>query len=499
MNKHRFTWILVLVFLLVGAMAVMADAHTYEEDWDQIRGTESEKCELVGQEGRSEEGWIHWVFNTKGDSTNASLVLGGIGFGTYAPGEPLNAEVWHFYTPYFDLEGLTATIYLYGGLPGEGGGLVISDYCPGAFENLDVTKTVETSFTREHFWDIDKKVETEYEHELDGFPKIWLYTDGRGDETATWTVDVTYEGYEDSDFNVSGMITIENTGTLDAVITAVDDVLGGVLIPTSCDYILPYTLPVGDTLYCFYDEDGYFEGDNVVTVTTERDTYSATEPIVWGDPDPEINKTVNVKDISDLFGTVNLGTVTAPNDAQFTYTKDFAWADYGQEGCGSYQYDNTATIVETEQSASATLKVNVQCFIYESAWAEGVGEGVNAHAFCDNGFDNWGWSNLIGQGYDGNWPLWAGAAQCDTSKGTQVGTVNVNYDGINVIVTFNVDGEYDVPETHVYADTEMFPTTPQGSPTTAPGRYYNASPFSGEDVYVIAHAVVGYPDPDFGP
>jgi hypothetical protein len=194
MNKHRFTWILALVFLLVGAMAVMADTHTYEEDWDQIRGTDSEKCELVGEEGRPETGWIHWVFSTKGDSTNASLVLGGTGSGTYAPGEPLNAEIWHFYTPYFELDGLTATIYLYGGDPGPGGGLVISDYCPGAFENLDVTKTVETSFTREHIWDIAKKVETENEYELDGYPKIWLYIDGSGDETATWTVEVTYEG-----------------------------------------------------------------------------------------------------------------------------------------------------------------------------------------------------------------------------------------------------------------------------------------------------------------
>ena len=69
-----------------------------------------------------------------------------------------------------------------------------------------------------------------------------------------------------------------------------------------------------------------------------------------------------------------LGSLTAPNGDQFTYTKHFAWEDYGQELCGSYQHDNTASIVETEQSADATLKVNVQCFVGETAWAANARE-----------------------------------------------------------------------------------------------------------------------------
>jgi hypothetical protein len=43
------------------------------------------------------------------------------------------------------------------------------------------------------------------------------------------------------------------------------------------------------------------------------------------------------------------------------------------------------------------------------------------------------------------------------------------------------------------------PTQKNGKPTTAPGQYSNNGPFAGEDVHVIAHAVVGIPDPDFGP
>jgi hypothetical protein len=165
-----------------------------------------------------------------------------------------------------------------------------------------------TSYTREHFWDITKEVETEKGYTVDDdIAKIWLYIDGSGDETATWTVDVTYEGYEDYGFNVSGLITIENIGTVDAVITAVDDVLAGDPITVDCGVDFPYTLPVGETLTCTYDEDvdSKIAGSNEVTVTTERDEYFADAEIIWGDPTTEINKTVNVKDISDLFGEVD--------------------------------------------------------------------------------------------------------------------------------------------------------------------------------------------------
>jgi LPXTG-motif cell wall-anchored protein len=99
-------------------------------EWEG-HGSDSKKCEMAGEGPRdAKEGWIHWVANTKGDSTNAVLTLGGTGSGTYNPAEPLNAEVWHFFTPYYELDGLTATLTFSGAMntPGK---LVISDYCPG--------------------------------------------------------------------------------------------------------------------------------------------------------------------------------------------------------------------------------------------------------------------------------------------------------------------------------------------------------------------------------
>ena len=146
---YRKHWRIALIVLIIGMMSftmagVLAESND-EPDvyrWDG-RGTDSLDCSKYG-----DEGGIHWVFSTKGDSTDAELVLGGTGSGTYSPGEPLEANVWHFYTPYYELVGLTATINLYGGEPGDGdwqgkgGGLVISDFCPGIEKETGCLKVV---------------------------------------------------------------------------------------------------------------------------------------------------------------------------------------------------------------------------------------------------------------------------------------------------------------------------------------------------------------------
>jgi len=379
-------------------------------------------------------------------------------------------------------------------------------------EELTVTKTVETYFERTHEWDIDKTVETQFGHTIgeDEDPKIWLYTDGSGDETATWYVDVTYEGSEDSGYNISGIITITNTGGVAANITEVVDELCGT--PIEVHWVdeddepvyFPYILEVGETLEGTYSVDYYCEGFNIVTVTTERAVYTSEEvDVAWGDPDVEINKTVTIVDDSELFGEVELGTVTEPNDAQFTYEYDFAYEDYDE--CGAFTFDNTATIVETGQYAEATLKVNVQCVEYETAYAK----GEDAICFIPT-FSNWGWTNPVSWNSTVEMDLWAAAGQCDTDNGTLVGTVTVVYDEDGyVTVEYNLFAGYTLEETHVYAGTTMFPQVRRGRSTVdtvAPGQYYNAGPFEYDEdaeewplVYVIAHAVVGIPDPYFGP
>jgi len=349
-----------------------------EIEWDGQGSGDDPECEKVGDGPRTEAGWLHFVLTGNNSNvTEAILELGGTGDGIYLPEEelPTNGSL-QFFTPFYDLDGLTAVVKHVGSAPGQ---LVLSDYCEG--KSLEVEKTVFTSYSRTHEWDIDKKVETDNEEFLEGYPKIWLLPDGSGDESAEWTVSVTYLGSEDSDHTVYGDITIKNIATTDKEITSVVDNIvrdGEPDIPVTpdCGVTFPHTLPAGQTLTCTYsvDVDGEIEGDNEVTVTVdgEDDPYEATEPIPdWGDPDPDNYATVNINDISDLFGDVDLGTLnaydlTVDEVTDFTYDEDFAWQDYyDAEECGSHTYDNTATIVETEQSADATLKVNVMCEFLE--------------------------------------------------------------------------------------------------------------------------------------
>lgn len=377
------------------------------------------------------------------------------------------------------------------------------NFIEDAVESLTITKTADTTYTREHFWDIAKKVETEKGYEHEGLPKVWLYTDGSGDETATWTVDVTYDGYQDSAWNVYGDITIKNTGTLEAVITNVSDYLDNtsheIAAEVNCGVVFPYALPVDSSLVCSYEAamPNANAGTNTASVTTEKATYTGTKGFTFGDPATEINKTVNVKDISNHpdLGEQYLGSVTAPNGNTFTYTKYFAWADYGANGCGDFVYDNTAMIVETGQEAKATLKVNVQCYIYETAY----GMGSNSTCFIPT-FNNWGWTNPLGAEDQITLEMWAGAGQCDTSKGTYAGTVTVTATGGTVTFEYNLLPGFLLEETHSYAGPTMYPYVKQGKKwvyTVAPGAYYIAYPFTGG--WAIAHAVVGIPDPNFGP
>jgi hypothetical protein len=484
--------IILTVFFAMFAISTMAvTEREFSATWNKVQGTDSMRCDLVGQEGRTSDGWIHWIFNQAGTVSDPLLVLSGSGTGEYLPSK-VSGPVFHFLTPYFDLATLDAVVWYNGTFDGQ---FVISDYCPGiAQEELTVSKTVNTSFNRTHDWSITKAVDQK---------AFYLFVDGSGDGKATWTVNVKYLGYIDADHNVSGTIKIENTGDLDATITKVEDVLGGTIISVDCGVTFPYLLVKDAILNCTYDEDGEFLENNVVTVTTERDEYSDTKPIIWGDPVEDVHATVVVKDASDLFGLVTLDTLNAYDYVKdqvipFTYDKMFAWETYGKDLCGTHDYENTATVYGDDDVvlgyAMEDVKVYVQCFVYETAFAK----GETSRCFLQDGFSRWGWTNKINYGTH-VMPVYAGAGQC--MGGTYVGTVTVSYIGSTVLFNFNLDAMYDLDETHVYAGKGMYPLMKVGRrtvQTVAPGQYYIEKSLSGE-IYVIAHAVVGLPDPSFGP
>ncbi|MFC4220481.1 hypothetical protein [Flagellimonas marina] len=122
----------------------------------------------------------------------------------------------------------------------------------------------------------------------------------------------------------------------------------------------------------------------------------------------------------------------------------------------------------------------------ETAFARGTDGNT---CFIGNGFNRWGWSiGPLSDGAEESYDIYAGAGQCDISKGELIGTVDVSYVGGEVTVTYNIDDSYNVTETHTYAGNSMFPTK-NGKPTVAPGQY-TISDDLGDEIYVIAHAVV---------
>lgn len=119
--------------------------------------------------------------------------------------------------------------------------------------------------------------------------------------------------------------------------------------------------------------------------------------------------------------------------------------------------------------------------------------------------NRWGWTN--GAYGEGSYilDLYAGAGQCDLTKGTLVGNVTVVYSAGTATVTYNVNAPYVLYDTHLYVGSATLAskcTTKKNvttcTPTVAPGQFpyiggstsYTVTGLTG-NIYVVAHAVVG--------
>jgi len=476
----------------------------------------------------------HWVLANHGGGDEVPTIhfyAGDPGDEMWRPSDnddPASTAAWHY-----DYEGNEEPVvgqYPYVVYPGadlSGAILTISNCLDVDNPNLLVTKDADTEFVRTHDWSIDKRVETEDDHVIgeQDTPKIWLYTDGSGDETATWYVDVAYEGYDDSDFVIFGSIQITNiSAETQTVASIVDDlgVAGYDDIALVCEdgannefdpsTALPRDITSGETWVCDYRvellEGEAEEGDagtNTVTVTTDAgDPYSpyiATDGWEFDAPTTVNYEEVNVNDIGtpQQFGPVNLGSVTAPNHASWDYDHEFLYEDYGQASCGAHQYDNTATIVETGEDADATLKVNVQCEIFqgETAWA------ANGDTPLEIRYTNRGnWATYVEYNGEKTTTLFAGQT-------IEVGTVHFSAaDDEEVKITVNLTDDWEFEDVAENLKVQDYATAPSGNPE--PGLFDHkkdcdaSEPECAIDVpennYYGVHVNVGkwVPDPDFG-
>lgn len=191
----------------------------------------------------------------------------------------------------------------------------------------------------------------------------------------------------------------------------------------------------------------------------------------------------------DLTGAIQNGTVISPCTTQ----------------CGQLVIGGIPQLEDAQNRTftfDITIDYNCTCVPgnCETAYAFG---GCDAHCFLNLCCNHWGWTNgPLGPGHY-EFQIWAGAAQCNLSKGDLIGTLTVDYDGSEVDVHYDIAGSgYTMTKTHLYVYAGPNPI-PTDHPLCIPGQYpdkhdplnateddYTVTGFSGEGIYVIAHADV---------
>jgi len=213
---------------------------------------------------------------------------------------------------------------------------------------LTVDKSADTSFDRTFDWTIDKSVDPETADLFDGQTADFDYN-----------IDVTKSDPIDSNFAVSGDITITNPADIAADITDITDTISGGFGEVSVDCGGATSVPANDSLVCTYST-ALPNGDNRtndVTVTAYGVGYDASADITWGDPD---NVTNDSDSVDDTINDGDFGPFSTSTSHQYSETYDCSGVEYDEDGVGTKTIDNTATLVNDGDSSDAS--VTITCY-----------------------------------------------------------------------------------------------------------------------------------------
>jgi hypothetical protein len=211
---------------------------------------------------------------------------------------------------------------------------------------LAVAKTAATSFKRTYNWDIQKSAS----------PAAWdLFAGDSG--TSGYQVSVAKTGFADSDWAVSGTISITNPHiSQPAFASSVSDTIsGGIPALVLCPGGFPLAIAPQSTVTCSYAAGLPDGSDRLNTATATSATPgigdgTGSAPVGFlGASVTEVNASVTVSDTNGMQWSFG-------DSGSQSYTREFAC---GRDGSGGGSHPNTATIVETGQSASAS--VDVRC------------------------------------------------------------------------------------------------------------------------------------------
>lgn len=211
---------------------------------------------------------------------------------------------------------------------------------------LTASKTAEASWVRTYTWTIEKSVDPA------------SHSGGPGDSFSSDYAVAVNRTVEDSDFLVSGTITVRNQSNVTAAFS-VSDSVGGTPALVECP---TYSLAPGASTVCTYGAGlaSATDGTNTATVTSLTPGVEgavATAGYAFGAPTVVGFPTINVTD------SVQGPLGSAPGDYTFEYEDEFLCPEETSnyvDGLYSYDVPNTATIDETGQSDDAN--VHVDCY-----------------------------------------------------------------------------------------------------------------------------------------
>jgi hypothetical protein len=222
--------------------------------------------------------------------------------------------------------------------------------------DLVVTKDGAGTFTRTYEWSIDKSAD-----------KSTILGQGGTNTTVNYTVKVDQTGVTDSNWQVTGKITVSNPNP-DAAIAGVDitDSIsngGSCSVTNGTNVSVPASSSIERSYTCTYGSKPSYTATNTATATWSKATYSTpngsddgTAPITFG-VGTRANQNITVTDTFNGGSPTTLFTLTAEDTTPYasrtqTYPRSLAipW-----DVCRDYA--NTARITETGQTDSWTVNV----------------------------------------------------------------------------------------------------------------------------------------------
>ena len=253
-------------------------------------------------------------------------------------------------------------LYVYSGESTSGAGLT-TPYVDGKYQDIShisfcydvelvVSKTAATTFTRDYDWSITKSVDT---------PEVTV-ADG-GSATVNYSVGVTKDAGTDSDWAVSGTITVSNPHpTMTASGIGVSDEMTDFgPLAVSC----PASLAPLASMTCTYATAVPSGAARTNVASADSTTYGITRgtgraPVAFVTPTTVIDNTVTV---TDTFAGAGLPAGPISSTQTFTYARTLAAANFASCGVAT-TFGNTASVATDDgatRSASAAVIATLAC------------------------------------------------------------------------------------------------------------------------------------------